>query len=150
MKYVFNINIYTDEDFGFQFVPREMRYDEFGTYALEKSYNNRDKAIEDITTICVFLKENIHTSREYVKEDWNECIDGFIKRLQESSESAYERVESRMGGNYDGTEFVFRAEAAHFNCGFYLTDEEVKMIAKNDNHVTNSMVKEAVLALFKK
>ena len=150
MKYVFDISIYTDDDFGFQFVPCGMRYDQFYKYTLEKSYNNRDEAIEDITKICVFLKENIHTSRDYVKEGWDKYIDGFIKRLQESSESAHERVSSRMSGNYDGTEFDFRAEAETVNCSFYVTDEEFKMIAKNDNNVTNSMVKEAVLALFKK
>ena len=148
MNYVFEIKIYTDGDFGFQFVPRGMKYDGGYEYTFEKAYSDRDKAIEDVVDICSFLKSYMHTSRDYVKEDWSMLIDNFVKHLRESSESVYERIEEYMSGNYEGTEFVFRAEAQRVNCSFSVTDEEFEMIRNNYIHVTHSMIKEAVLALY--
>ncbi len=150
MKYIFEVNICTDGDFGFEFVPRGMEFDGYYTYTFEKSYKDRDAAIKDITNICTFLKEQIHTSRKYVKEDWNRCVDDFVKHLYTSSESAHERVEEYMSGNYDGTEFIFRTEAQRLKVDFCVTDEEHEMIKNNGNGVTREMVKEAVLALFRK
>lgn len=150
MKYIFEVNVYTDGDFGFQFVPRGMEFDGGYEYTLEKSYDDRDVAIKDITNICVFLKEQMETSRKYVREDWNRCIDDFVKRLYASNKSEHERVEEYMSGNYDGTEFIFRAEAQRLKCDFCVTDEEYEMIKSNRSGVTIGMVKEAVLALFKK
>ena len=150
MKYIFEVNVYTDGDFGFQFVPRGMEFDGDCEYTLEKSYDDRDRAIQDITNICAFLKEQMNTDRDYVKESWNKCVDDFVLRLYQSNKSAYERVEEHMYGNYDGTEFIFRAEAEYFNCGFRVSDEELVMIKESNKLVTSGMVKEAVLALFKK
>lgn len=148
MKYIFKINIYTDGDFSLPFVPCGMKYDGDYEYTFEKYYKDRNKAIEDVVNICSFLKERICTSKNYIKEIWNTHIDNFVKHLKESNESVYERVEEYMSGNYEGTEFIFRAEAQRLNYSFAVTDEEFEMIHKNDSCVTNSMVKEAVLALF--
>lgn len=149
MKYIFEININTDGDFYLPFVPCGMKYDGCERYTFEKSYRDRNVAIENIVNICAFLKEEMDTRRDYVKESWDIHIDSFVKRLKTSSESVYERVEEYMSGNYEGTEFIFRVEAQKFNCSFNVTDEEFEMIHNNDNRVTIGMVKEAVLALFK-
>lgn len=150
MKYAFKIGVYTDGDFYLKFVPCGMNYDGSYRYTFDKSYTNRDMAIEDISSICSFLKEQMSTSRDYVKESWNKCIDDFVKKLKESNEAEHITVEEYMTGNYDGTEFVFRAEPQYINCGFYVTDEEYEMIKNSSNGVTNDTIKKAVLNLFKK
>lgn len=149
MKYIFEVNIFTDNDFGFQFVPCGMWYDGDCEYTFEKSYDNIDKAIKDITNICTFLKEQIHTSRDYVLEDWHEHVDRFVRRLNAMDKTDPRRIEVHMGGNYDGTELIFKAESQRFNCMFNVTDEEYDMIQKNVNHVTCGDVKKVVMDLFK-
>lgn len=150
MKYIFEINVYTDGDFSLPFVPRGMRYDENYSYSFQESYNDREIAIKSILRICEFLKENMYTSREYVKESWNRCIDNFIEGIKNSdSTSLYERVSEEISGNYDGTEFIFEAQEQYINCGFCVNDEEYALIKQNKINVTNEMIKETVMALFK-
>ena len=149
MRYIFEVNVYTDGDFGFQFVPRGMEFDGDCGYTLEKSYEDRDRAIKDITNICAFLKEQMDTDRDWVKEMFDRCVDDFVKRLYQSNKSEYKRVEEYMSGNYDGTKFIFRAEAQYIPCSFHVTDEEYAMMKASDKLVTNGMIKEAVLALFR-
>lgn len=149
MKYTFKINVYTDGDFYLQFVPCGMSYDSSYRYTFTKSYQNRDMAIEEINNICSVLKDQIKTSKYHVREDWNKCIDNFVKNLKESNETEFKTVTTYMSGNYDGTEFVFYAEPQYINCGFYVTDEEYEMIKENRNGVTTDMIKKAVLKLFK-
>ena len=149
MKYIFEVNICTDGDFSFPFVPCGMEHCMYENYSFKKSYEDRDKAIEDIVNICSFLKEQMHTSRDYVREDWNECIDNFIKRLCASKKTVYEYVEECIGGNYDGTEFIFRVVPHSYKFEFRVTDEEYEMLRKNAYGVTIGMVKEAVMALFR-
>lgn len=149
MKYIFEVNINTDGDFYLPFVPCGMKYDGYENYTFTKIYNNRNVAIKDALNICAFLKEQMNTNRKYLKENWNNCINRFVDCLATSNESVSERVEEYMSGNYDGTEFIFRVEAQHFNCEFGVTDEEYEMITKNGSFVTKRMIKEAVLDLFR-
>lgn len=149
MKYIFEVNVYTDGDFGFQFVPRGMEFDEDCEYRLKKSYDDKDRAIQDITNICAFLKEQMNTDRDWVKEMFNECIDEFVNKIYKHDANTDTYIAEYMSGNYDGTEFIFRAEAQYINCGFHVTDEEYSMMKASDKLVTNGMVKEAVLALFR-
>lgn len=149
MKYTFEINVYTDGDFYLQFVPCGMSYDGSYRYTFAKSYKNRDMAIEEISSICSFLKEQMKTSRDYVKENWNKCIDNFVKNLKESNEAEFRTVTECMSGNHDGTEFIFCAEPQYINCGFYVTDEEYEIIKENSNGVTTDTIKKAVIELFK-
>ena len=111
MKYIFQIHVQTDGDFCLPFIPRKMKYDTHGDYSLYESYNDRDRAIEDVLSICAFLKECIETPRDYVKRMWEECIDSFVERLKASDMSADEEITEYIGGNYEGTEFCFYAEA---------------------------------------
>lgn len=149
MEYIFEVNIYTDGDFCFPFVPCGMDCYSDETYRLKKFYENRDKAIEDIVNICDFLKDQMHTSRYYIHELWNECIDNFIERLYASIETEHEIVEKCLGGNYDGTEFIFQVLPHHYYCDFRINDEEYKMVKRNVNGVTSGMIKEAIMALYK-
>ena len=148
MKYIFKINVNTDGYFSLQYVPGGMKFDDCEHYNFKKEYNDRDTAIADIINICEFLKGQIRTPRDYVEQDWNDCVDNFVKKLKTSKEGLYERVEEYISGNYDGTEFIFYVEKEYFKCGFYVTDEEYALI-KNNHKVTNGMVKEVVMALFK-
>lgn len=150
MQYIFQINVCTDGDFCLPFIPRKMKYDEYGDYSLYESYNDRDRAIEDVLSICAFLKENIYTNRDYVKKLWEGCINNFVERLKASDASAEEEITEYISGNYDGTEFIFYVKPQHMKCEFAVTDEEYEMIKQNKNHVTYSVIKETVLDLFKK
>lgn len=42
MKYIFEINIFTDGDFGLPFVPAGMKYDGEYNYSFRKEYTNRN------------------------------------------------------------------------------------------------------------
>ena len=146
MRYRFEVNIYTDGDFGLPFVPRGMRYDGDYNYSFAEYYKNRETAIESVLRICQFLKEYMHTSRDYVKESWDRHIDNFVEALKNSDSSS---IYEYMGGNYEGTEFKFTSEELYINCGFHVNDEEHDLIKRDKNNVTNEMIKEAVMALFK-
>ena len=148
MKYVFEIKIYTDGDFGFPYVPKGMTFDGDYGYELRKEYKDRERAIKDILTICGFLKEQINTRRNYVKEYWSECVTNFVKRLEESN-NIHEYITECMSGNYDGTEISFYTEDDYVEFGFYVSDEEMELIKNNHEKVTNEMIKKAVLDLFR-
>lgn len=147
MKYIFEINIFTDGDFGIPFVPAGMKYDGEYNYSFRKEYTNRNIAIESAIEICTFLKDYMETSRDNVKESWNSRINSFIRRLKESTESVHERVESYMGGNYEGTEWIFRAEPLSFDFSINVTDEEYRLIRSNRS-IGYSEIKKAILELY--
>lgn len=147
MKYVFEIEVRTDGDFSLEFVPVGMRHDD-ESYSFRREYNDREIAIEDINSICSFLKSHMHTHRDYVKEMWNNTIDEFIKYLKESVESDHEYVSELMSGNYDGTEFRFYTKEQYVKVGFYATDEEIELI-KSNKKVTDEMIKEVILDLYR-
>lgn len=150
MKYILEIGIYTDGDFNLPFVPRGMMYVDEYTYIYKKTYDDRAIAVKDAVEICDFLKKQMDTSRDYVREDWNECVDNFMKNLKESKETEDEFVTSCMSGNYDGTKFAFYTEKQFVDFRLCVTVEEHKLISENRNRITDEMVKEAILALLKK
>jgi len=147
MKYVFEIDVYTDGDFCLPFVPRGMRYDNDYTYTFVEEYNDRDRAIKDAIDICDFLRNHMHTSREYVKRDWNECIDKFVHRLEGAGDDLYQNVEAHMSGNYEGTGFRFRQHVQHVNVSFGVTDDEYETI-RSRGDITTEMIKAAVMSLY--
>lgn len=147
MKYIFEIDVYTDGDFCLPFVPSGMSYDDDYTYTFVKEYNDRDVAIKDIIDICDFLRNHMHTSREYVKRDWNECIGKFVRRLEEVGDDLYQNVEAYMSGNYEGTGFRFKQCVQYVNIGFAVTDDEYETI-RGRGDITTEMVKAAVMNLY--
>ena len=148
MKYVFEIKIYTDGDFGFPYVPKGMTFDGDYRYELRKEYKDRERAMEDIEDICGFLLYGIKTNRDYVKKHWHDCLMNFADRL-EASNDVHECIVECMSGNYDGTEISFYTEDDYVEFGFYVSDEEKELIVDNKKYVTNEMIKEVVLDLFK-
>lgn len=151
MQYIFEVDILTDGDFWFPYVPCGMDYyPTNGTYSLKKDYDNKESAIKDITDICAFLKEQINANRDWVKEMFNERIDSFVTQLYEANSTTDTYVHEYMSGNYDGTEFTFRAQPNIYNIRLRLTDEEYDLIRKNTNIVTTEQVKNAVLDLLRK
>ena len=148
MKYIFTINIQTDGDFGFQFVPRGMEQENCDWFKFERIYIDRADAIEDVEEVCRFLRENIHTSRDSMVETWHTCIDNFLNSLRNSEASINEYVEENIYGNYDGTEFLFRAAPNVVNFKFDVTDEEYARILDHRINVKQEKVKAAILALY--
>ncbi|MBO5969905.1 MAG: hypothetical protein J6S14_15565 [Clostridia bacterium] len=148
MKYILEINIQTDGDFGFQFVPTDMIRENYEWYVFKRTYTDRDKAIEDAKSICHFLRANIQSSRDSVIRMWHTTIDSFLTMLQNSEMSIDEEVEQTAGGNYDGTQFLFRAVSQVVNFKFDVTDEEYAKIMDHRIHVKQEQVKAAVLALY--
>lgn len=150
MEYIFEVNISTDDDFGFSYIPRDMKYyPTNGTYSLKNSYDDKASAIKDITDICAFLKGQMSTGRDWVKEMFNERIDSFVRQVCEVDVSVDTYIAEYMSGNYDGTEFIFRVQPHRYNFSLNLTDEEAELIRKNGKCVSIGQVKEAILALFK-
>lgn len=149
MEYIFEVNIATDGDFSFPYTPRGMDFDNYERYSLDKSYNNMASAVSDIADICAFLKEQLCTSRNYVRKDFNKMIDDFVRRVYEAEDDTNTYINEYLGGNYDGTEFVFRIRPHRYPLNLQLTDEEYELIRKNEKLVTIGQVKEAVLALFR-
>ena len=149
MKYNFKVTIHTDGDFNFPFVPCGMKDDGYEFYMLDKDYKDRSEAIKDILSICAFLKEQMQTGREYVRDYWNKTVDCFMNRLQASEARIGEYVYACMDGNYYGTEFTFKAIPHTYQFEFMLTDEEYELIRKNVNNINMDMVRNAVMALFK-
>lgn len=148
MKYIFEINIQTDGDFGFQFVPTGMTEENSEWYTFERSYIDRDKAIEDVGNICKFLRENVCAVRDSVIATWHCCIDNFLTELQNSEASVNECVETTADGNYYGTRFLFRAAPKIINFKFDVTDEEYNRILDHRINVKQARIKAAVLALY--
>lgn len=153
MKYIFKININTDGDFGFDFVPTGMIYDGFETFTFETDYPDIIIAKERIITICKFLKEHIRIPefRDYVKKQWDECVDEFIEKIYKlDNPTSDEMVISDMSGNYAETEFYFYAKTEPVTIKMYdVTHEERELIKRNKDKVTSEMLKEAVLTLYR-
>ena len=103
-----------------------------------------------ILDICSFLKETVHAYKTWVKESWCEHVDSFINKLKNSDKTKHEEVEEYMYGNYDDTCLSFCTEDDYIDCGFYATEEEIELIENNHEGITNAMIKEAVLNLFRK
>lgn len=149
MEYIFEVNISTDGDFCFPYVPCGMEIYPGGNYSFTKSYEDKVEAVRDITNICAFLKEQMDTDRNWVREMFNERIDSFVLQLYGADDTTGTYISEYMSGNYDGTEFIFRVQPHVYNFSLSLTDEESELIRKNGKLVTIGQVKDAVLALFK-
>ena len=148
MEYIFKINFVTDGDFGFDFVPCGMKYDGYERYWFEHTYSDFDGAVNDIKKICNFLKEYIKGG-DYILEDVKSRIDNFVKAVGKKTKGDIFCIEIPMYGNYEGTEFIFRAVPKKVNFDFYLTEEEEKLFNKNAHEVTCGDIKRAVMELFR-
>jgi hypothetical protein len=150
MEYIFEVDIVTDGDFHFPYIPCDMRYyPTNGTYSLKKSYDDKESAIKNVTDICAFLKEQMDTDREWVREMFNNCVDIFVRDLHEEDITSYTHIYEEMNGNYSGTEFIFHVNPNRYDFSLNLTDEEFELIRKNGKLVSIGQVKNAVLDLFR-
>ena len=148
MEYILEININTDGDFYFPYIPCGMEFfDGSGIYHLQKSYKDRDTAIEDISEICSFLKAQMRTDREWVQTDFNTRIDLFAQRLTELS-PINNCISECMVGNYDETYFEFSVRPQRYIIELNLTDEEHELIRSGSKFVSIGDIKSAVLACF--
>lgn len=151
MRYILELDISTDGDFGFDYVPVGMECDSWkNCYSLTKEYNDEGLATRDIVNICAFLKENIQCDRDWVKEMFCQRMDNFIHQIYAADFTNTDTyIYESMSGNYDGTSFVFRVAPCEFTFSLNLTDEEFKLVRKKTGLVTREQIKDVVMALYK-
>ena len=147
MTYSFELHINTDGDFGFKYGPIGMTYDEgCQSYDLIRVYKDKDNAINDVIGIVDFLKNNISTSRTWVREMWLEHCDNFLEKLWNMDNDFIYR---EMFENYEGTVFRFFANSEPcLSVNLLLTEDEYQMV-KNRTDISYNKIKEAVLNLYK-
>jgi hypothetical protein len=120
-----------------------------GNYSFTKSYEDKVEAVKDITNICTFLKEQMDTERDWVREMFNDSVDIFVRDLHEADITSDTYIYEGMSGNYCGTDFIFRVKPCEYSFTLSLTDEEFELIHKSIGLVTRGQIKDAVMALFK-
>lgn len=149
MKYRLEISINTEGDFYFPYVPCGMTCDE-ENYRFQKEYRDRETAIQATRDICQFLKKHLMTSKDYVKKEMEKFISTFEARLEGSEESDDECVSDYLSGNYDWTEFCFKALPRCCKVSFKVTDEEAYQIQNSLGRLKEEDIKKAVLDLCEK
>ena len=151
VEYRFELDIRTDGDFGFQFMPRDMEFDGSEDYSLKKDYTDREHAFNDVLNICQYLHDNV-TGRDWNVEDFKRHMKTFMDHIEMIRNAPGEFIVAEsMSGNYDGTEFVFSGQSKFVNCGFRVTDEEWDIIKQGiDAGVNNEMIKSTMLKLCQK
>lgn len=143
MQYKFTIDFSdTDGDFGLKFVPNGTRCTDNG-YFLQKVYDTKDKAIEDVTIICNFIKENAH-GKSSVLEDLGKVIEKFLDDLKQGRKYTH----CSMTGNQDSCSLEFEIVPFEVSINLILSDKEYAMIKANYNNVTYSDIKATILKLY--
>lgn len=158
MEYIFKLDFVTDGDFGFDFVPCNMKYDGYERYWFEKTYNDYNIAVRDIKKICEFLKNNI-SGKDCVAGNVKTHINTFICNIDKNTDKRVSgiftkdklfHINTSMYGNYEGTEFTFYTSPKKVCFEFLLTEEEEELYKKNVHKVTYGDIKKAVLELFER
>lgn len=84
MDYILEIKLYTDGDFGFPYIPRDMNYSGYD-YSLKKKYRNKEEAIHDTLDILNFLERNVQFGN-WDGDLFYECLSEFREKLANSVE----------------------------------------------------------------
>jgi len=149
MKYKFNVTFSTDGDFGFDYVPMGMKFDECDDIVLEKEFTDREKAIKYIEDTCGYLKRHIR-GRDYVIEDVKNMLSNFCKDIRKNPDKKFYQYE--IGGNYEGTEITFEEIPNRYTFTFGFTDEEDKIFREvaSKKLIDNKYLKNLILNECKK
>ena len=154
MRYIFEMDLYPDGDFGFPFlVPCGLIWnDDEGKYTFKKVYLNRKTAVEEINEICSYLKDNVH-GWDYVIDGVRLMFEKFLNELNSNTSNEdlsieNEYVHKEMSGNQDGTEITFSSEPEYY-CDLPWSDEEMNIILHSKIKPTQTDLKQAILNLYK-
>lgn len=139
MRYKFDLCFYTDGDFGLDFIPKGMRYDDY-SYDYSEEFDDLDTAVKKIDHILTKIKSELH-GRDYVVEHVLHMISEFRnKLLLEHSTDIY----VSMSGNQEGTEISFYQIINCFNVKFECSDVESETLKNGLKSYTNETVSNAV------
>lgn len=154
MNYVIEINIQTDGDFSFKYVPAGMTYDGCFRYKYIKTFNDLKKAVSHAVEISNFLTEHLYTTSNYVKNYWHRAIEAYLNQIQKINDTDSNKyIIEEISGNYEGTEFTFQVKPIIAKFDFTATDEEWALINKvnnSKNPLVRLDIKEAILNLYRK
>lgn len=148
MRYNFKIRIDTDGTFEFPFVPCGMICDDFCSYSLFRTYDNRKSAVEDINQICKFISGNIISDKDLVKYEIDDFTTKFSKMINDEANYDLPKIELREDTNYH-IYFELSGDLAVYTFNLEFNEEEEKLINDNQNRVAYDDIKEAILNLFR-
>lgn len=154
MRYIFEMDLHTDGDFGFPFlVPCGLIWnDDEGKYSFKKIYSNRKTAVKEVNEICSYLKDNVH-GIDYVVDGVRLMFEKFLNELNSNTSNENLSIENEyvyeeMSGNQDGTVITFHSEPEYYY-DLPWTDEELDIIFKSNKFPTQKDLKQAILNLYK-
>ena len=138
MRYRFELCFYTDGDFGLDFIPRGMRYDD-EMYNYSEEFNDLDMAVEKIDHILTKIELELH-GRDYVVDSVLSMISKFRDRLLNHSTDIY----VSMSGNQDGTEISFYQIPNTYRVKFECSDDESEVLKSGLKSYTDETISNAV------
>jgi len=143
MQYTFKLEIYTDSDFSFPYIPIGMKYG-IECYSLEKDFKNKEAAVKYIKDISEFLKTHI-TGDKYAIESFKSMLERFCKNLEDKPNNHFHSCVDYMGGNYEGTSISLEQTLNKvYITELFLTDEEYDLY-KSAKYLSLGDIKDAVL-----
>lgn len=152
MRYIFEMDLHTDGDFGFPFlIPCGLIWNnEKEKYSFKKEYSNRKTAVKEVNEICTYLKDNVH-GINYVVDRVRLMFEEFLKELNSNTSNENPSIENEyvyeeMSGNQ--TEITFYSEPEYYY-DLPWTDEELDIIINSKKSPTQKDLKQAILNLYK-
>ena len=142
MKYILDINFFTDGDFGFPYIPRDMKYDGSYRYSLYKEYKNKKEAITDTLDILNFLERNVRFGN--MDEDaFYDVMRKFQEEIKDEIEKKNIRITHVAHGNQD-IELFFFTEPNSIKLEIPLSDKEYETINGNFRNIPRENMKSIV------
>lgn len=152
MRYIFEMDLHPDGDFGFPFLIScgLIWNNEKEKYSFKKEYSNRKTAVKEVNEICTYLKDNVH-GINYVVDRVRLMFEEFLKELNSNTSNENPSIENEyvyeeMSGNQ--TEITFYSEPEYYY-DLPWTDEELDIIINSKNSPTQKDLKQAILNLYK-
>lgn len=139
MRYKFELCFYTDGDFGLDFMPRGMKYDDCGTFSYNEEFSDLGMATEKINHILTKIESELH-GRDYVVNNVLGMISKFKYELSNHSTDIY----VSMSGNQDGTEISFYQIPNYYSVKIECSDDEAEMLENGLESYTNETISNAV------
>lgn len=142
MKYILDINFFTDGDFGFPYIPRDMRYDRNYRYSLYKEYENKEEAITDTLDIINFLERNVRFGNMN-KDTFYDVVRKFKEELKDKVEMENISIVNSVYGNQD-IELRFFTEPNSIKLEIPLSDKEYETINGNFRNIPRESMESIV------
>lgn len=142
MKYILDINFFTDGDFGFPYIPRDMKFDGSYRYSLHKEYENKEEAITDTLDILNFLERNVRFGN--MDEDtFYDVMRKFKEEIKGKVEMENISIAQSVYGNQE-IEFYFFSEPNAIKLEIPLSDKEYETINGNFRNIPRENMKSIV------